>query len=1195
MKKMGKILAVAIALLMLSAQFAATVSALWESPSKTGCQTSATIKKAANAVVHDGVIRLGEYEEIEINRDPSTTDLLLVYLATNQKTKAQQFLNNVHYYISWDETNGLNFAAQATLLETPYCIGTNPAPEDWPIHPDTGLPYPSDEHFMFQFGLVTKVGEVELSENEFLYRGIGVNTETGEQLYGWYKEHGLTGFLEQTAGEDYFVKVEGNTVTYEISYPFESVLEPDKLSGGLPIDGDQIRFVMTLTGGSEGKGLENAQTYGVSLGDGGFLGGSPAAFNKKYKKDGGKYTNALGTFSDDVIEIPLHDHDYEAQTVDPTCTEQGYTKYVCSICGDSYIDGNSYVNALGHDWSEWEQTAVPTCTEPGEETRTCSRCRLSETQPVNALGHDYVDVVTDPTCTEQGFTTHTCSRGDDEYVDTYVDALGHDWDEGTVTLDPTETEPGIRLFKCGRCDAEREEEIAPIGINQVKFDVENKLADLLCTAHEDVNFQFGTGSTFTEENINALLTEVFGYKAEIVSGYQSIKDSMGGAGNGDHCWAECEVTFTDEANDESYTATFDIVVRKDLYAKYSGAVETGALTWCRDERPDAVVAALEAVAPYDGTTLAVKPSEANADCVDAYFREITGFADANKYPFFCSEINADNALTEDGAEVYFAYKYVDPDEGRTYTVGANVFLKHGHEYTAVVTDPTCTGGGYTTYTCECGDTYTADETAALGHDYQAVVTDPTCTESGYTTHTCTRCKDSYTDSETAALGHDWDDGVVTVQPTIAKEGVRTFTCTRCGENGFESVPKVELKDSSGVFKDLKAQWYKQSVDYVYTYELMNGLSKDKFGPNEDMSRAMLVTVLWRSEGEPESSVKAPFTDLKADWYKSAVTWAYENSIVNGTSATTFSPNDPITREQIAAIMMRYAEFKGYDTTKTASLRSFPDNKDVHQYAQSAMQWAVAEGLISGVKVGDKNYLQPRGNASRAQVATILMRFLEAQKVDPMFDICDRIDFIMDVDDDGRLRVTFQTRSSVNFENFNNQIINAIGLDPEKYEVVVKDQDSVLEYWQEAHGGLDHAQTWASDPFEMALRNKNTGETTGFFEYKLHVTKDITDYIDQNTPQDFTAVVNGSAFESEDALNEAIAVQYREATDKDEYTNIKVKDYASVKAEYDAMAAAGETERTLAVPLTVIYTPHFNQAHFPDSEFDRTYTLTIKLG
>ncbi len=1191
MKKMRKLIAVAIALLMLSAQFAAIVSAAWESPSKTGCQTSATIKKAAAPVVHDGVIRAGEYEEIEINRDPNTTDLLLVYLTVNQKTKAQQFLNNVHYYISWDEDNGLNFAAQATLLETPYCSGTTPAPEDY--HEQDGVRFPSDEHFMFQFGLVTKVSDAADSENEYLYRGIGVNTETGEQLYGWYFEHGLTGSLEQTAGENYFVKVDGNTVTYEISYPFESVLEADKLSDGLPIDGDQIRFVMTLTGGSEGVNMEGAKTYGVSLGDGGFLGGSPAAFNKKYKKEGGKYTNALGTFSDDQIEIPPHDHDYVAETVDPTCTEQGYTKYVCSICGDSYIDENSYVDALGHDWSEWTATTDPTCTEPGEEARACSRCSLVETQPVDALGHDYVDVVTDPTCTEQGYTTHTCTRGDDEYVDTYVDALGHDWDEGTVTLDPTDTEPGIRLFKCSRCDAEREEEIAPLGINQVQFDVENKLADLLCSAHEDVNFQFGTGSTFTEENINALLTDVFGYSAVIGNGYQSIKDAMGGAGDGDHCSAECEVTFTDEANDESFTATFDITVRKDLIAKYSGAVETGALTWCPDDRPEFLTEALDAVAPVNGTTLNLKPSQANAEYLEEYFRGVTGLDDAGCV-FYNSGIYPDSIMEEEGSGFTFAFRYDDPDEGRTYTVGAELLLKHDHEYSSAVTDPTCTEGGYTTYTCVCGDTYTADETAALGHDYQAVVTEPTCTESGFTTHTCSRCGDSYTDSETAALGHDWDDGVVTAQPTIDKEGIKTFTCTRCGETRTEAVPKIELKDSSEVFTDLKAKWYKKAVDYVYTFGLMNGVTNTTFAPDADTSRAMLVTVLWRAEGEPTSSVKAPFTDIKANWYKDAVNWAYENQIVKGTSETTFSPNDPITREQIAAIMMRYSEYKGYDTTKTASLKSFPDNKDVHKYAQGAMQWAVAEGLISGVKEGNTNYLRPRGNASRAQVATILMRFLEAKKLDPMFDLYDRIDYIMDVDDDGRLRVIFQTGSSVTFENFNNQIITAIGLDPEKYEVVIKDQDSVLEYWKEQHGGLDHAQTWGSDPFEMALRNKTTGETTDYFEYRLHVTKDITDYLDQNTPQEFAVTVDGSAFADEDALNEAIAVSYREATNNDENTTIKVKDYAAVKAEYDAMVASGETVRTVGVPLTVVYTPHFNQAHFPDAEFERTYTLTILL-
>ena len=185
MKKMGKILAAAIALLMLSAQFAVIVSAGCANPSY-GCKTTTTIKKAGVTVVHDGVIRPGEYGEIEINRDIDTTDLLLAWISGktigNYQAPITALLNDAHFYVSWDEANGLNLAAQATLAETPWCSGTNPDPADWPIHPETGLPYPSDEHFMFQFGFVTKVSEAENAENEFLYRVTGVNTETGEQL-----------------------------------------------------------------------------------------------------------------------------------------------------------------------------------------------------------------------------------------------------------------------------------------------------------------------------------------------------------------------------------------------------------------------------------------------------------------------------------------------------------------------------------------------------------------------------------------------------------------------------------------------------------------------------------------------------------------------------------------------------------------------------------------------------------------------------------------------------------------------------------------------------------------------------------------------------------------------------------------------------------------------------------------------------
>ena len=114
-----------------------------------------------------------------------------------------------------------------------------------------------------------------------------------------------------------------------------------------------------------------------------------------------------------------------------------------------------------------------------------------------------------------------------------------------------------------------------------------------------------------------------------------------------------------------------------------------------------------------------------------------------------------------------------------------------HDYEAVVTAPTCTEKGHTTYTCtKCGDSYVGDEVAALGHDYRAVVTAPTCTAGGYTTYTCARCGDSYTDTQTAALGHDWDEGVITKQPTETAKGERTYTCKRCGEKRTEAIPEL---------------------------------------------------------------------------------------------------------------------------------------------------------------------------------------------------------------------------------------------------------------------------------------------------------------------------------------------------------------------------------------------------------------------
>lgn len=179
------------------------------------------------------------------------------------------------------------------------------------------------------------------------------------------------------------------------------------------------------------------------------------------------------------------------------------------------------------------------------------------------------------------------------------------------------------------------------------------------------------------------------------------------------------------------------------------------------------------------------------------------------------------------------------------------------------------------------------------------------------------------------------------------------------------------------FTDVReGDWFYDAVAYAYTNGLFNGTSATTFSPNGTMTRSMLVTVLWRMEDEPTANSANPFADVAAGtWYTDAVVWASSAGIVNGTSATTFDPDGTVTREQIAAILYRYAKTKGWDISGASSLSSFTDGPQVSDWAARAMEWAYAEGLITGK---DGGRLDPQGQASRAEVATILMRLLESR-------------------------------------------------------------------------------------------------------------------------------------------------------------------------------------------------------------------------
>ena len=288
---------------------------------------------------------------------------------------------------------------------------------------------------------------------------------------------------------------------------------------------------------------------------------------------------------------------------------------------------------------------------------------------------------------------------------------------------------------------------------------------------------------------------------------------------------------------------------------------------------------------------------------------------------------------------------------------------------------------YQDYSSSAFATFRCIRETAHEHSYTAVVTPPTCTEKGYTTHTCS-CGDSYVDTYVDALGHAWDSGTVTKQPTATETGVRTYTCTRCNATKTETIPAGGSADVTQMFTDVTKNWAYPGIQYCVTHGIMGGMGDGTFAPTGTTTRAQIVQILYNLEGTPAVSGTTPFTDLTANWYKPAILWAYQNNVVAGKSPTTFDPEGPVTREQIAVILTQYMfnVLKMERTWTPADLSAFPDGANVSSWAKEAMQDAVALGLINGTKASDGLvYLDPQGSATRQQVATILMNFCQNVK------------------------------------------------------------------------------------------------------------------------------------------------------------------------------------------------------------------------
>ena len=349
----------------------------------------------------------------------------------------------------------------------------------------------------------------------------------------------------------------------------------------------------------------------------------------------------------------------------------------------------------------------------------------------------------------------------------------------------------------------------------------------------------------------------------------------------------------------------------------------------------------------------------------------------------------------------------------------------------VTTAPTETTPGVRTYTCTvCGDIREETIPATGAHDYRFTETiAPTCTDGGYDLYTCSGCGATERRNLTDAAGHKWDGGTVTTAPTETTPGVRTFTCTVCGDIREETIPATgahdyrctktvaptcpdggyDLYTCSGCgdireeaipatgastctggpscpsygLRDVAGPgyWAHEGIDYCVRNRLMSGVGAGAFSPDTACTRAQIVKILYNRSGNQAdySYYYLPFTDVAPGaWYYNAVAWAYCNDVTSGTSATTFTPNAAITRQQLVTFLYRYTvKYAPEFTGNAAPISAFPDAGSVANWAYAAMSWAVGNGLILGnAHDNGLDYLDPNGSATRAQTATIIMRYCQ---------------------------------------------------------------------------------------------------------------------------------------------------------------------------------------------------------------------------
>ena len=712
-----------------------------------------------------------------------------------------------------------------------------------------------------------------------------------------------------------------------------------------------------------------------------------------------KFTTEDATEEVHNVVIPATGHTWDEGVVtkEPTHIAEGVKTYTC-ICGETRTE--AIARTESHEWDAGVVTLEPTHVSTGIMTYTCI-CGETKTEVLaKTEAHEWgAGVVTkEATHIAEGVKTYTCICGETK-SETIAKTPDHEWGEGVVTLEPTVDAEGEKTYTC-ICGEQKTEAIEklPAPTEDTTITVGKVSADAGDEIVVPVSISNNVGLTGLEIFIS--------YDSDVLELKQ-----------GDSGEALAGLTFTNPGDITANPIKF-------LWDGIEADESNGCILLLKFKVADAAKIGDYAIDVTVRMACDNDVNEVEVATVNGKVSVVTEKPEEHKHEWDEGVITTPATCEEDGIKTFTCAC------GETKT---EVIPATGHEYGEWQKDDALNHKKV----CVCGDVVTEAHNWNSG----VVTQEPTTEAEGVKTYTCTVCSETKTEAiakldpptgggggggggssstaeKTYTVKFNSNGGSTVEKVTVKKnETVAEPTApTRVGytfegwytdskltkEYNFETpvtksfalyakwteVPKgdepivedpvIEDPTIIGEFTDvMENDWFASSVDFVVENKLMAGVSGGKFAPDVTLTRAMLVTVLYRLEGEPATNRSIPFADVDMGaYYANAVSWAKQNGIVAGISENEFAPDLNITREQIASIMFRYAKFKGYDVSASADITSYNDAGKVSDWATESMKYAVGSGLIMGKT---ETTLNPLDNATRAEFAAIMQRFVTKNK------------------------------------------------------------------------------------------------------------------------------------------------------------------------------------------------------------------------